>query len=249
MVAKFLRIRLMGSKSASAIEHDSMSAMTARSEGECRNERDFPPANRDVAIHSTAFHSDHDWYCLGIIGLRGNARLDTVSAGVARRIMGEFFHGWRRKVGVGLLAAASLLAILWMRSWYVVDEVFISPPFPPARRIYKTLGSQQGNISWLEWTTDGGAAVVSETSYTTYSSRKVTYSDHLDIPNPEIKRFDWRFKCWLIDIGSTDVDDEFGVFGYRHSTHIIIPYNLPVLLLTLLSACLLLWKPRKKAAP
>jgi hypothetical protein len=164
--------------------------------------------------------------------------------------MRAFFHGWRRKAGVFTLVMACAVTIVWMRSWLIIDEMHISPPYPPQRRTYKTLSSERGHISWFEWTVEGGKAVVSETSFTTYLSTELTELNSLEIPLKEIKRFDWRFKCLLIDIGSTDVDDDgSGRFGYRHSTHCVVPYWSLVLPLTLLSAYLLLWKPGKREAP
>jgi len=59
----------------------------------------------------------------------------------ARRIMGEFFNGWRRKAGCFLLVMAALLTGAWIRSFVVQDTVLI--------RNY-CVGSDRGWIWWLE---------------------------------------------------------------------------------------------------
>jgi hypothetical protein len=35
--------------------------------------------------------------------------------------MGDFFHGWRRKLGIAALLFTLLLTIVWMRRYYVND--------------------------------------------------------------------------------------------------------------------------------
>jgi hypothetical protein len=39
--------------------------------------------------------------------------------------MGDFFHSWRRKVGVVALAAAWVLLIAWTRSYYFSDWIIV----------------------------------------------------------------------------------------------------------------------------
>ena len=161
--------------------------------------------------------------------------------------MGDFFRGWRRKAGLATLAMALVLTVGWMRSVVVVDEIFVHPPVSlehTGPRTYHTVRSQGGVVGWEQWTTDSGLVLISETYNTSFSSREVTASDSIDIPKGFIVVFNWRLKCCGIDLGSAFVDNKFGAFSNRHSIHCIVPYWLFVLPLTLLSAWLLLIKPR-----
>jgi hypothetical protein len=173
----------------------------------------------------------------------------------------EFFRGWRRTAGLATLAMALLLTVGWMRSAVVVDEFSVEPPVAEDQdgpRTYHTVRSQQGVLGWEQWTTDAGQRVIHDTYDTSFSSRAVSASDVFDIPKADIVKFDWRWKWCGIDLGSTVVDDEHRareagnspelilglVYGHWHSVHYVIPYWLLVLPLTLLSAWLLLSKPR-----
>ena len=58
--------------------------------------------------------------------------------------MREFFKGWRRKAGCVVLVAACVLAIAWMRSFVVEEEVAITL----SGRLHACL-SASGGLSWV----------------------------------------------------------------------------------------------------
>jgi hypothetical protein len=57
--------------------------------------------------------------------------------------MGEFFWGWRRKVGLMTLLMACVFAAGWVRSFYVRDTIIIYGRFPVL-----SVSSKDGQLSW-----------------------------------------------------------------------------------------------------
>lgn len=39
--------------------------------------------------------------------------------------MGEYFHGWKRKIGVAILLMTCVLAVGWIRSLTITDRVYV----------------------------------------------------------------------------------------------------------------------------
>lgn len=113
--------------------------------------------------------------------------------------MREFFHGWRRKVGVVTLVMALVMMALWIRSYVLFDQIFV---------LGNLVLSNSGCIVW-DWQGWGGP--------------------------------DANFLHFYSDRASPfDVDWYFGTDGIR------LPYWIVTIPLTLLTAYLILWKPREK---
>ncbi len=61
--------------------------------------------------------------------------------------MGDFFHGWRRKLGVVALLMACLITTAWVRSLRVEDRlVFFS-----AKNALQSLHAWNGAVSWTSF--------------------------------------------------------------------------------------------------
>ncbi len=64
--------------------------------------------------------------------------------------MGEFFHGWRRKVGVSSLVMACVFMGVWVRSLTIIDIVTIRTLFGHTY----SLKCENGELTWLHWIED-----------------------------------------------------------------------------------------------
>ena len=146
--------------------------------------------------------------------------------------MREFFHGWRRKAGVAALVIACVLMGAWVRSRIIEDVVF----FLIGKTTPVLLFSTQGYIVWGQvvnldlqdprghpphWST--------ETLDPRSGSRQPLFSE-----NPG---FTWR---WWICAVVEDVTP-LGRFSF-----FIISYWSLIMPLSVLSAYLILWTPRKR---
>ena len=149
--------------------------------------------------------------------------------------MREFFHDWRRKVGCGALVLACALAGMWVRSFRNNDEINIWS----GHLQVDSLNSSPMGLCWMT-------------------------KQHLP---PNVPMLSGRFGWIAFQSFRNDVCDPFRWstasehnqwFGFNSATATInppdrgdltiriIPYWSVVLLLTILSAYLLLCKPRPK---
>jgi hypothetical protein len=139
--------------------------------------------------------------------------------------MHTFFHGWRRKMGVGSLVMACVLMGMWMRSYGIRDVVWIYPH----RTTLHWLASSNGRFEWMTiQSLDGDLTGDIHNRWRTYPLT----APMLDARAPDAnttKRSKWA------EPPTSD----------SRSLH-IIPYWSLVLPLTLLSAYLILRKPRKR---
>ena len=147
--------------------------------------------------------------------------------------MNTFFHGWRRKAGVITLVMACVLCCGWMRSRSKLDTVSI-----PILNRFHLLASARGELGWLS--VDGLGDEVWQ-----WKSEETT-----EVPVPP----------WCAEMTLTDVMERLqlglevdgimrGEKNGRKPRLWRISYLPVVLALTLLSASLILWKPRKKPSP
>ena len=140
----------------------------------------------------------------------------------------RFFHGWRRKIGFVALVMACAFMGLWLRSQSVFDHVYI----PLGNRNCDYLDSCEGKLSW---------------------GRRGEVESYEMPPRPGWTRI-------LIDVMGEPVNESeddglrwhwkwcgFGVYDWDNEPvrAIEIPHWSVVLPLTVLSAYLLLTKPRK----
>ena len=159
--------------------------------------------------------------------------------------MGEFFrfiigfsHGWRRGLGLRALVLASIFMIGWIRSLAYYDEI----------RFHTSSDWTYGVVS-----TDSTIGWESRNGFEAHRGQSLSFAEFfignpfVDISgstDPRISRWDWKWYWCGFGYGTA-------VYGYgndsRFETHAIwiAPYWSIVGPLTLLSACLLLSKPRK----
>ena len=147
--------------------------------------------------------------------------------------MGEFYHGWRRKIGCVTLVMACVVAAAWLRSFVVWDEVCLISTTGYMVQLCSDrgqLGFEHESLS--EWEEPSALEVE-------WNSQKPAPDFALfGYLNQPIESFEWRRNFAGISIG---------VYDFRHSAFCILPYWCIALPLSLLSAYLILRKPRKKA--
>lgn len=129
--------------------------------------------------------------------------------------MREFFHGWRRKVGCVTLLVACAWMGVWIRTYCVLEQMYFQFG---ARQ--QGLWTFDGHIYWLGWKRPAGQSQV--WSYDAEYQPVVTLDD---------------VESNLRSLGNGSTFPEF-VFWTFYPSMFVIP-------LILLSAYLLLWKPRK----
>jgi hypothetical protein len=141
--------------------------------------------------------------------------------------MQTFFHGWRRKAGVAMLIMACVFAAGWTRSCFLSDDIC----FTLCGRgfDFNSEFCRMGfGVFWPDQRKD----------ISPYFNR-VSYGKKLsDIDY----RSDCTFMGWSWYEGGT------GKVGAK-TIQWTIPYWTPAITLTLLSAYLILWKPRKRSSP
>ena len=155
--------------------------------------------------------------------------------------MGEFFKGWRRKAGLVTLAMAVVLMVGWMRSYVFHDELLLF-----FRMSYYELVSDQGQFccecrTGLEYPTD-----IRWESFEIRGSGIDDLDDHLN----RFETSQWNFMGFRFAKGRAPLAvSQLGTVLIEGPFHfLVIPYWSLVLPLTLLSAWLILVKPRKAKA-
>jgi hypothetical protein len=138
--------------------------------------------------------------------------------------MRDFFHGWRRKVGCALLLVAISLCILWARSQLVEDTVSI-----PTRGRSDLLTSLEGRLIWE-------ASARKSKDSLAWKSQTAKY-DWLSpwVTNGLLPRYEFAG----LEYGGHNLAG--GAGNYRW---VVVPYAWLVLPCTLLSAYLILVRPR-----
>jgi hypothetical protein len=147
--------------------------------------------------------------------------------------MDTLFQGWHRKAGCAALIMACVLTGRWIRSLSLEDEVY----FSLGKTTPVLLFSTQGYIVWakpvnVDWKDLKGQP--SRWRSSEFDPR-LGSREPLFFQNPE---FTWRW--WIYAV----IEDIAPLRRYRF---LVISYWSLVVPLTLLSAYLLLWKPRKSA--
>lgn len=146
--------------------------------------------------------------------------------------MREFFKGWRRKCGCLALVLACLFMGAWIRSRNIEDEIY----FPISKTQPVLVFSTQGYIVWGEFTDLDPNDLNGQPPHWRSSQLdpKLGTREPMFFQNPA---FTWRW--WIYAI----VED---VVPHKRFRFLVIPYWSITIPLTLLSAYLLLWKPRTK---
>lgn len=139
--------------------------------------------------------------------------------------MREVFHGWRRKFGVLTLLMACVFTGEWVRSYTVNDEIAVTW----SGRLHAFLSSS-GEFSLISWSNDEIPDSFEWEVKSDVSNGQVSHYMSLGMPRPK------RHWFWWDEVREMTADKS-GIW--------IIHYWSIVTPLTLLSAFLLLTKPRK----
>ena len=156
--------------------------------------------------------------------------------------MGEFFRGWRRKVGVATLLMACLFAAGWVRSQRIVDCILTGH----SGRVHYFSSDAFG----IWWGSNWNRQILQ--SVTTRLLPEFSYRSFEEPDPPSSPDFEFgtdhytvRTFCGLYFAVAKTEKDEFII---EEESTWIIPYWFIVIPLTLLSAFLLLSKPCKSTS-
>jgi hypothetical protein len=138
--------------------------------------------------------------------------------------MREFFRGWRRKVGCATLVMACLVIALWIRSIYFVDELRLFCGNVCSRN--QSLELEPANWDLEFWASQ---------KWVTYSTDGQPSGYDADTDPHDPNHIVWYLHMLGIGIGK-----------WPDGWLLTIPYWSVVVPLTLLSAFLILSKPRRK---
>jgi hypothetical protein len=144
--------------------------------------------------------------------------------------MKEFLHGWRRKAGCVTLIVALMFSAGWLRSYIAHDSLKASL----SNCRCESLESVAGCISWFsEIETED---MFGHRSILEWRSRTIDSGDPRLCPLPDGS---WRYPFGVHYFHHEDPDWSFTsrMISYWHFT---VP-------LTLMSAYLILWKPRQRS--
>jgi hypothetical protein len=148
------------------------------------------------------------------------------------RIMGEFFHGWHRKLGCLMLLMACAFMSWWIRGYHLKDEIWL----------------WQDDMTWvhsLAFSHQGIFWESVEVGYRFPVPVRFNWSVSQIVAQEQnefgLSEMEWRWQCLGFDFGRCH-----GVFDRgTHEFFCRIPFWSVVLPPTLTSAFLLLSKPRK----
>jgi hypothetical protein len=150
--------------------------------------------------------------------------------------MKEFFNGWRRKAGCSLLLVACVFTTGWIRSQRRFDLLFI----PVGNATYGFV-SGAGAIDFLRfWEPESQDELYFLSG--DLMSENGSWLDETGYINPwsSSHQIKWRLDWHGFRVGVSHI-------GNRHDTDCVLPYWSIAIPLTLISAYLILWKPRKRA--
>lgn len=153
--------------------------------------------------------------------------------------MREFFKGWRRKAGCVTLVMACAVTISLIRARIVNDDLYF--PFIPSQWVLHSIHSTKDGISWrrLKFLDDPRADFSSRTQWRTSTT---TESERLAAMG---RGFQTKSTSFLVLV----VRKSSNPFYIRWKEDCwYVPHWSIVLPLTLLSAYLILCKPRKRKA-
>jgi hypothetical protein len=139
------------------------------------------------------------------------------------------FHGWRQKIGCVALVLACALMVASLRGHLVVDAYYFGKGDGPS---FLCVSSTHSGLTWRRVKSNG--AMMWRPGWVSYRIKNEAPIDPDDM-NPEFT---------LIGIS----ENSYRRGPTKTAESITIPYWALIAPLTLLSACLLLWKPRSQFA-
>ena len=147
--------------------------------------------------------------------------------------MREFFRGWRRKVGVVTLVMACVMTGMWFRSRTEWESLEVAVGARGLVAVELERGSVTLAYRWLEENTPLGTSI-SASSFNWHGASPV--SDEINLW-PELGTNLWS------------ETSSIGPIVSGKATYVRLPLLTAMALLTVVSAYLLLWKPRKRTEP
>ncbi|MDB5347162.1 MAG: hypothetical protein JWP89_5539 [Schlesneria sp.] len=153
--------------------------------------------------------------------------------------MREFFHGWRRKAGCVALVIALAMFELWMRSGLIEDRFLWN-----TNGLCHLFNSESGGVSWTaynSWKTTTKGSFFGDTWW----QSKVIDADmcHGWWQYKNECETHWEIQSLGFCFGSAT---KTWPGNDTRADYWLIPYWSLIIPLTLLSAYLILWKPRKR---
>ena len=147
--------------------------------------------------------------------------------------MREFFRGWQRKTGLALLAMALLLTVAWFRSVGIRDRVVFD-----TYGIHHIVCSSEGKLDWFRYVDPNMGKVIPQWSSDNLAPEDQQKTFMLD---GDVIRFTNETNWRILGVGYR-AGEEFE--DRRCFRQWAVQYWLFILPLTLLSAWLILAKPR-----
>jgi hypothetical protein len=157
--------------------------------------------------------------------------------------MHTFFYGWRRKVGVATLVMACLFFVAWARGTSTFDRIgfagsdsflvfhFSNPTFSyPGIYAYYGQVTDREYPPRTEW-----ISLANQYSLEEFREMREQHAVAQASDEAATQGY-WKMELWLFAVG-----------GVNTGWEITIPYWSVIIPLTLLSAYLILWTPRKTA--
>lgn len=162
--------------------------------------------------------------------------------------MGEYFKGWRRKIGVITLLFACLFTDAWMRG-HIVEDCFGwgDDILENGRGECHVLCASRNGLIWKKFETLHPSLIVEMGEANIRWSRKpITASASAD-PRAHLtfdSEMEWRWWGGGFDLGV--LHEKWNIF--LRVKFAAVSYWSIILVLTILSSCLLLSKPRPKSS-
>jgi hypothetical protein len=151
--------------------------------------------------------------------------------------MGEFFRGWKRKIGVVTLILACAFGFVWVRSIFLVDQFFWQ--YLPTTH---DDGRQEGIGEAYAASAQGGAVIFLFSPIKLETMNPLwAVGDYSEKDPGSMEHWDGRWNCSIFSFKFQRTSYPKGGGGWLTVT---CPYWAIVLPLTLLSGYLLLSKPR-----
>ena len=146
--------------------------------------------------------------------------------------MREFFRGWRRKCAVVTLLMACVFAAAWVRSLSTSDAILI----PRTKSEFIRLDSRSGRFSWNNVHND---QVTIPTII--WRADVIVGTDEDSVFDHSHYIYEWRWLWGTIDVGRVHSPGD----GRVRAKYVILPYWFITIPLALISAFLLLSRPRQ----
>lgn len=152
--------------------------------------------------------------------------------------MGDFVHGWKRKIGCVTLMMALVFTLGWIRSFAIRDVVAL-----PRTDTEEVFSSSYQSLSWLSYRFSSPESPVflvrhDGTDTAKWFTPQIRLGSRLIWDDAEIR---WRWRWCGFGEGEVQAIATDG----NKNTFRVIPYWFLTIPLTLTSAFLLLTKPRK----